>query len=178
MSQNIAIIGAGISGLTSAYLLSREHNVTLYEAGDYLGGHTHTRMVKSGDREYPVNTGFIVFNDWTYPNFIKLMDQLGVRSEDSDMSFSVRCENTGLEYNGTSINSLFAQRRNLFRPQFLGMIRDILRFNKQTTQMLEEDTVPPGKPWESLYRKTGTVMPSFSIISCRWAQLSGLPQYR
>ena len=99
--QKIAVVGAGISGLLSAYLLSREHDVTLFEANNYLGGHTHTKPVQSGGKTYPVNTGFIVYNDWTYPNFIKLMDQLGVASEESEMSFSVRDENTGLEYNGT-----------------------------------------------------------------------------
>ena len=140
--EKIAIIGAGISGLLSAYLLNREHDVTLFEAGSYLGGHTHTKLVKSGDKTYPVNTGFIVFNDWTYPNFIKLMDQIGVKSEDSDMSFSVRDENTGLEYNGTSFNSLFAQRRNIFKPSFWFMIKDILRFNKQTVEMLASDSIP------------------------------------
>ena len=142
--QKIAVIGSGISGLASAYLLNRQHDVTVFEANDYLGGHTHTRMVHSGGKDYPVNTGFIVFNDWTYPNFIKLMDQLGVASEDSDMSFSVRCENSGLEYNGTSLNSLFAQRSNIFSPGFLLMIKDILRFNKQTVAMLENDSVDEG----------------------------------
>jgi predicted NAD/FAD-binding protein len=139
--QNIAIVGAGISGLLSGYLLSREHNVTLFEANKYLGGHTHTRPVYSAGKTYPVNTGFIVFNDWTYPNFIKLMDQLGVKSEDSNMSFSVRDENTGLEYNGTSLNSLFAQRSNLLKPAFWLMIKDILRFNKQTVAMVANNTV-------------------------------------
>ena len=126
--QKIAVIGAGISGLLSAYLLSREHEVTLFEANKYLGGHTHTKSVQSGGKTHQVNTGFIVYNDWTYPNFIKLMDQLGVKSEASEMSFSVRDENTGLEYNGTSLNSLFAQRSNLLRPAFWLMIKDILRF--------------------------------------------------
>jgi predicted NAD/FAD-binding protein len=140
--EKIAIIGAGISGLLSAYLLNREHDVTLFEAGSYLGGHTHTKLVKSGNKRYPVNTGFIVFNDWTYPNFIKLMDQIGIKSEPSDMSFSVRDENTGLEYNGTNFNRLFAQRRNIFKPSFWFMIKDILRFNKQTIEMLETDSVP------------------------------------
>lgn len=135
--QRIAVIGSGIAGLTSAYLLSREHDVVLFEANDYLGGHTHTRHVKAGNRSYPVNTGFIVFNDWTYPNFIKLMEQLGVKSEKSDMSFSVRCENTGLEYNGTNLNTLFAQRINILRPSFLRMVKDILRFNKETVAALE-----------------------------------------
>ena len=139
--QRVAIIGSGIAGLTSAYLLSRKHEVVLYEANDYLGGHTHTRKVECGGRTYPVNTGFIVFNDWTYPNFIKLMDELKVQSEDSDMSFSVRCENTGLEYNGTSLNSLFAQRINLVRPSFLRMVRDILRFNKETVASLKNGTL-------------------------------------
>lgn len=139
--QRIAVIGSGIAGLTSAYLLSREHDITLFEANDYLGGHTHTRPVECQGKIYPVNTGFIVYNDWTYPNFIKLMNELGVASEASDMSFSVRCENTGLEYNGTSLNSLFAQRINLIRPAFLRMVWDILRFNKQTVAMLAEGTV-------------------------------------
>lgn len=139
--QKIAIIGSGIAGLTTGYLLSREHDVTLFEANCYLGGHTHTKDVELAGKVYPVNTGFIVFNDWTYPNFIKLMDQIGVKSEASDMSFSVRCENTNLEYNGTSINSLFAQRINLVRPAFLRMVYDILRFNKQTVGALERGEI-------------------------------------
>lgn len=136
--QRVAVVGSGIAGLTTAYLLSRKHEVVLYEANNYLGGHTHTRKVELNGLSYPVNTGFIVFNDWTYPNFIKLMDELGVQSEDSDMSFSVRCENTGLEYNGTNLNTLFAQRINVLRPSFLRMIRDILRFNKETVAALNE----------------------------------------
>jgi predicted NAD/FAD-binding protein len=139
--QRIAVIGSGIAGLTSAYLLSRKHEITLFEANDYLGGHTHTRPVECQGKIYPVNTGFIVFNDWTYPNFIKLMNELGVANEASDMSFSVRCENTGLEYNGTSLNSLFAQRINLVRPAFLRMVWDILRFNRQTVALLGEGAV-------------------------------------
>lgn len=139
--QRIAVIGSGIAGLTSAHLLSTEHDIVLFEANDYLGGHTHTREVESHGKTYPVNTGFIVFNDWTYPNFIKLMDKLEVRSEASDMSFSVRCENTGMEYNGTSLNTLFAQRINLFRPSFLRMIWDILRFNRETVAALKAGTL-------------------------------------
>jgi predicted NAD/FAD-binding protein len=139
--QKIAVIGSGIAGLSAANVLSREHEVSLFEANDYLGGHTHTQDVELAGKTYPVNTGFIVFNDWTYPNFIKLMDQLGVESEDSDMSFSVRCENTGLEYNGTSLNSLFAQRLNIIRPKFLFMVKDILRFNKQTVALLASEAV-------------------------------------
>lgn len=141
VKQKIAVIGAGVSGLLSAYLLNREHDVTLFEANQYLGGHTHTKTVQSGGKTYNVNTGFIVFNDWTYPNFIKLMGQIGVKSEASEMSFSVRDENTGIEYNGTSFNSLFAQRSNLLKPTFWLMIKDILRFNKQTVDLVQKDTI-------------------------------------
>lgn len=130
--QRIAVIGAGVSGLTAAWLLSEHHDVQLFEAGDYAGGHTNTEMVHAGGKEWPVNTGFIVFNDWTYPNFIRLMDRLGVASEVSDMSFSVDCHANGLQYNGTSLNSLFAQRSNLLNLPFLKMIREILRFNRET----------------------------------------------
>ncbi len=139
--QKIAVIGGGIAGLTAAYLLSEQHMVSLFEANDYLGGHTHTEDVTLGGQVYPVNTGFIVFNDWTYPNFIKLLDRLGVASEQSDMSFSVRCENTGLEYNGTSLNSLYAQRMNMFNPRFARMVYDILRFNRETTAELQEGKI-------------------------------------
>ena len=135
--QRIAIVGSGISGLTAAYLLSKKHDVSLYEANDYLGGHTHTKNVMIDGNSYPVNTGFIVFNDWTYPNFIKLMDQLGVQSEASDMSFSVKCEETGLEYNGTSLNGLFSQRLNLITPSFLRMVYDIISFNKSAVTELK-----------------------------------------
>jgi uncharacterized protein len=129
--MKIAIIGTGISGLVAAYHLHKVHQLTLFEANDYVGGHTHTQAVESRGQTWNVDTGFIVFNDWTYPNFIRLLDELGVPSQPSTMSFSVKCERTGLEYNGTSLNTLFAQRTNLFRPSFLGMIRDILRFNRE-----------------------------------------------
>lgn len=153
--QNIAIIGSGIAALTTGYLLSKKHNVTLFEANDYLGGHTHTRNVELGGKTYPVNTGFIVFNDWTYPNFIELMEQLEVKSEASDMSFSVRCENTGLEYNGTSLNSLFAQRGNILKPRFLRMISDIIRFNKQTVEALKSETVTDEQTLGDFVRNNG-----------------------
>lgn len=154
-SQKIAIIGSGISGLTAGYILSRQHHVTLFEANDYLGGHTHTQDVQLNGKNYPVNTGFIVFNDWTYPNFIKLMEQLGVHSEPSNMSFSVRCENTGLEYNGNNLDTLFAQRRNLLRPRFWRMIRDILRFNKQSIQALQDNAVDDGETVGAFFQRHG-----------------------
>lgn len=141
--MKIAIIGTGISGMVSAFLLHRDHEVTVFEAAGYIGGHTNTVDVELDGRVYAVDTGFIVFNDWTYPNFIALLNKLGVESQPSDMSFSVKCERTGLEYNGTSLNSLFAQRRNLFRPSFYRMIRDILRFNRESVELLSQPEPGP-----------------------------------
>ncbi len=135
--MRIAIIGSGIAGMTAAhYLFKRGHDITLYEANDYVGGHTATVDVELQGRHYAVDTGFIVFNDWTYPNFIALLDELQVAWQYSSMSFSLRCERSGLEYNGTSVNTLFAQRRNALRPSFLRMIYDILRFNKDARAWL------------------------------------------
>ena len=144
--MRIAVVGAGVAGLHAAWRLSREHEVTVYEANDYLGGHTHTVDVERHDRTWAVDTGFIVFNDWTYPNFIAMLRELGVEWQPSNMSFSLRCERTGLEYNGTSLNSLFAQRRNALRPSFLRMIADILRFNKRCRELLatDDDTLTLG----------------------------------
>lgn len=139
--KKIAIIGSGISGLTCAYLLNSQHEIHLFEANDYLGGHTQTTDIDVNGTTYPVNTGFIVFNDWTYPNFIELMKQLGVASEASDMSFSVKCQKTDMEYNGHDFNSLFAKRSNLLNPKFWLMLKDILRFNKETRQELAADEI-------------------------------------
>jgi predicted NAD/FAD-binding protein len=136
--MRIAVIGSGISGMVAAYHLSRDHEVTVYESGAHVGGHTNTVDVHHQGRDYAVDTGFIVYNDWTYPNFIALLDELHVPWQPSHMSFSVRCEKSGLEYNGTSINSLFAQRRNLVRPSFLRMVADILRFNRRAPQLLAD----------------------------------------
>jgi uncharacterized protein len=129
--KKIAIIGSGISGLTCGYHLHKEFSLKMFEAGNYIGGHTNTITVDSSSGPLNIDTGFIVFNDWTYPEFIKMITDSGVKSQLSDMSFSVKCEQSGLEYNGTNINSLFAQRRNIFKPKFWSMIRDILRFNKE-----------------------------------------------
>ncbi len=134
--MRIAIIGSGIAGNVAAHHLHREHDITVYEAGSHAGGHTHTHEVEQGGRSYAVDTGFIVFNDWTYPNFIALLDELGVGWQASRMSFSVRDEASGLEYSGTTLNTLFAQRMNLLRPSFLGMVRDILRFSREAPVLL------------------------------------------
>lgn len=129
--MRIAIIGAGVSGLVCARLLSREHEVTVLEAGDSLGGHTRTIRVEHESRPWWVDTGFIVFNERNYPNFTALLGKLGVASIPTSMSFGVRCERTGLEYGGGSLGSLFAQRRNVVRPSFHRMVRDILRFGRE-----------------------------------------------
>ncbi|MDY6922123.1 MAG: FAD-dependent oxidoreductase [Pseudomonadota bacterium] len=142
--NNIAIVGSGISGLTSAYLLQSRYNVTLFEEQDYLGGHTNTEMITMDGKVYPVNTGFIVFNDWTYPNFIRLMQHLGVATEASDMSFSVRCDRSGLEYNGANLNRLFCQRKNLVNLRFWRMIKDIMRFNQEATTAYRQGDLDSG----------------------------------
>ena len=134
--MRIAIIGSGVSGMTAAYRLAKQHDITVFEASDYFGGHTCTHDVEMAGRNYAVDMGFIVFNDRTYPSFVALMNELGVESQSSNMSFSLRCERTGLEYNGTSVNSLFAQRLNILRPSFIKMITDILRFNRESPRLL------------------------------------------
>lgn len=134
--MQIAIIGSGIAGLVSAYRLRHEHDITVFEANDYLGGHTNTVDVELDGDSHAIDTGFIVFNDWTYPNFIALLTELGVASQPTTMSFSVRDDRTGLEYNGHSLNTLFAQRRNLLRPRFYRMLADILRFNREAQQLV------------------------------------------
>lgn len=136
--KRIAIIGSGISGLTCAYHLSANHDVTLYEAADYIGGHTHTVEVEKDGEKSKIDTGFIVFNDRTYPNFIKLMNELGVSYQPTEMSFSVRNDQLDLEYNGNTLNSLFAQRTNLLRPQFWKLLRDIMRFNKDVRKVNDD----------------------------------------
>ncbi|WP_448568252.1 NAD(P)/FAD-dependent oxidoreductase [Thalassotalea ganghwensis] len=128
--KKIAVIGSGISGLVNAYLLSKKHQVTVYEKNNYIGGHTATVDIEYGGQAYAIDTGFIVFNDRTYPNFLALLSQLGVDKQATEMSFSVRNCQSGLEYNGHNLNTLFAQRRNVFSPKFIGLVREILRFNR------------------------------------------------
>jgi predicted NAD/FAD-binding protein len=137
--MKIAIIGSGIAGNTLAHHLYQQHDITVFEANSHIGGHTHTHDILFEGRQYSVDTGFIVFNDRTYPYFIGMLNQIGVQYQPSNMSFSVRCEKTGLEYNGTSLNSLFAQRSNFLKPAFYGMILDILRFNKEAVALLNTD---------------------------------------
>ena len=142
--MKIAIIGSGISGLTSAYLLQQQHDVTVFESAERIGGHTATVEVDEAGSTRAIDTGFIVFNDWTYPNFIRLMDELGVKSKATEMSFSVSCQRSGLEYGGNNLNTLFAQRRNLLNFSFIGMLKDILRFNKEAILDLESGQLKEG----------------------------------
>lgn len=140
--MDIAVVGSGIAGLTAAYLLDPDHEVTVFEAAEHVGGHTRTvELEDSGGTTRRVDTGFVVFNEATYPGLLALLRHLGVGWTDSDMSFSVSCERTGLEYAGTSLATLFAQPRNLLRPRFLGMLRDIARFNRRSLALLERDAV-------------------------------------
>ena len=142
--MKIAIVGSGISGLSCAHELHQAHEVDVFEAEQRIGGHTATVDVAIGGRHFAIDTGFIVFNDRTYPGFIKLLDKLGVSSKPTEMSFSVSDAASGLEYAGTSINTLFAQRKNLLSPRYLGMLRDIVRFNKQSVADLEDGRIEDG----------------------------------
>lgn len=129
--MKIAIVGSGISGLTCAYLLNREHDITVFEKNDYVGGHTHTHDIEYDGEKLSVDSGFIVYNEWTYPNFIKLLDQLGVERQLTRMGFSVKSEKNNLEYAGHSLNGLFAQRSNFFRPSFMRILFSMRRFNAE-----------------------------------------------
>lgn len=153
--MRIGIVGAGISGLGAAWLLSRAHEVVVYEAEDRIGGHTATIDVNVDGEHHAIDTGFIVFNDRTYPDFIRLLDELGVASQPTTMSFSVSGESEDIEYAGTSLATLFAQRRNLLRPGFLRMLRDILRFNRHAGADLAAGRIAPGMPLGDYLRQHG-----------------------
>ena len=138
--RRIAIVGTGIAGMIAARELNKHHDITVFEANDYIGGHTNTVTVDDPTGPYDIDTGFIVYNERNYPLFSHLLKQLRVPTEASQMSFGVHCEQTGLEYNGSSLAGLFSQRRNLVRPAFYAMLAEILRFNKEARLVLESDT--------------------------------------
>lgn len=138
--MKIVLVGAGVSGLVSAYLLHREHDITVLEAQPRLGGHTHTVRVEHEGREVWVDTGFIVYNRRNYPLFSRLLRELDVTTHEAPMTFGVRDDATGLEYGGQRFGSLFAQKRNLMSPRFIGMIRDILRFNREAPLAAEDES--------------------------------------
>lgn len=140
---NVAVIGAGIAGLSSAWSLSKKHAVTLYEQNSYLGGHSNTVDVRIGDEQFPVDTGFIVFNPPNYPYLVSLFEHLKVETISTNMSFGVSLRGGKFEYAGSDLNGLFAQRSNLFKPRFWRMIKDIRRFYSNAQQYLESDTEDP-----------------------------------
>ncbi|WP_109125458.1 FAD-dependent oxidoreductase [Dyella sp. C11] len=135
--MRIAVIGSGIAGLASAWLLSKDHDVVLFEANDYLGGHTHTHDILLHGKPYRVDSGFIVHNRRHYPLLHRLFDELGVTSKATAMSFSVQHASSGREYNASTLDGLFCQRRNLWSPRFIGMVRDLLRFYREAPALLE-----------------------------------------
>jgi len=135
--RRVAVIGSGISGLAAAHALASQARVTLFEAGRHFGGHSHTVDLRLEGVAHGVDTGFLVFNHRTYPQLVALFQRLGVETAPSDMSFSVQVPHQGLEWSGSDLNAVFAQRRNLLRPRFLGMLAQILRFNKLCTGIAE-----------------------------------------
>ena len=140
--MRIAVVGSGIAGLSSALLLTRQgHQVSVFESDARPGGHSHTVDVTLDRLTFPVDTGFLVFNDRTYPRLVRLFDELGVESVPSSMSFSVRNDRAGVEWAGTSAAALFAQPRNAARPAFWRMLADIVRFNRDTTALEKADRV-------------------------------------
>jgi len=143
--KKIAIIGSGISGLTAAYYLQKNHDVHVYEADSRIGGHTATKKIHSHGKDYLIDTGFIVFNDWTYPNFIRLLGELGVDSQPTEMGFSVFDPQNKFEYAGTNLKTLFAQKRNVFSLAHWKMLKDIIRFNKEAIVELEANRLIPNE---------------------------------
>lgn len=145
--MKIAVVGSGISGLVSAHLLSRRHDVVLFEADARIGGHTHTVDVTEDGRGVPIDTGFIVFNERTYPNFVRLLRQLDVAWKESDMSFSVRSDKRDFEYGSPALGALFAQKRNLVDPRFHRMLLDTFRFYREAKELLDEGAEVPLLDW-------------------------------
>ncbi len=142
--MRIAVVGSGISGISSAWLLSPAHEVDVYEAEDRLGGHSYTLDVTTtNDTTFPVDTGFMVFNRRTYPNLIRFFERLGMKANDADMSFSVQVPNEDIEWSGHNLNSVFAQRKNLVNPRFLRMVSDILKLSRNAQRLLDDPTVLP-----------------------------------
>ena len=180
-SRRVAVIGSGISGLSVAHALSAQAQVTLFEAGDYFGGHTHTVDVTLGGLTHGVDTGFLVFNERTYPNLIRLFGELQVPTALSDMSFSVRVPDIDLEWSGSNLDSLFAQRRNLVRPAFWRMLADLMRFNRIATAMAQRGvgsaSQPSGEALQSIgefldHHRFSTVFRDWyflPMIGCIWS---------
>lgn len=174
--MRVAIIGSGIAGLSCAWKLAAKAEVDLYEAASTPGGHTATVDVELAGESRAIDTGFIVYNDRTYPRFRALLAELGLESQPTEMSFSVRNQRSGLEYNGHSISSLFAQRSNLLKPSFYRFLLEIVRFNRRAK----------GGCYNPASRRclmtfcvsTGSASSLHSITFCQWGRLSGPPRWR
>jgi len=149
----VAIIGSGIAGLTAAYRLHNDVEVTVFEQNDWVGGHTHTVDVTLDGQTYAVDTGFIVFNEWTYPRFLNLLSELVLVHQDTDMSFSVMSETTGIEYAGTNLSTLFAQRHRLLSPGYYRFLLDIVKFNKTAIDDLAHDRIDASITLETYLKK-------------------------
>lgn len=139
--MKIAIIGSGISGLASAYFLHKKYDITIFEKNNYIGGHSNTANIIFDRKKIAIDTGFIVFNFRTYPNLKNLFEELGVEIEKSNMSFGIRDFDQNFEYSGNDLAGLFAQKSNIFRPKFLKMLFDIVKFNKSATKLLQNDQI-------------------------------------
>ncbi|KIQ96819.1 FAD-dependent oxidoreductase [Lysobacter sp. A03] len=180
--MRIAVVGSGIAGLASAWMLSRHHEVVLFEADDRLGGHTHTHDVEQAGRSYRIDSGFIVHNPQHYPLLTRLFEQLGVASQPTTMSFALHNEATGLEYNATTLDTLFCQRRNLLSPRFLGMVRDLARFYREAPALLETADPGPtlgdylsGRGYGAAFRDEHLVPMASALWSSPAAQILGFP---
>lgn len=149
----VAIVGSGIAGLTAAYRLQNDVDVTVFEQNDWIGGHTHTVDVTLDGQTYAVDTGFIVFNEWTYPRFLNLLSELNLAHQDTDMSFSVMSETTGIEYAGTNLSTLFAQRHRLLSPSYYRFLRDIMRFNRTAIDDLANERISASVTLHNYLRK-------------------------
>ena len=182
--MRIAVVGSGIAGLASAWLLSREHEVILFEADARLGGHTHTHEVELHGRPYAVDSGFIVFNPHNYPLLTRLFADLGVASQATTMSFAVHDERNGLEYNATNLDALFCQRRNLLSPRFYGMLRDLFRFYREAPALLDAADAGPtlgdyldAGGYGALFREDHLIPMASALWSSPSAQILAFTQF-
>jgi uncharacterized protein len=171
---DIAVVGTGIAGMACAWLLSERHRVTVYESAEYVGGHANTVEVATRSGSQPIDTGFIVYNEATYPNLTAMFQYLGVRTRDSDMSFAVSLDDGRLEYAGTDLNGLFAQKRNLLRPRFWGMLSDVWRFYREAPrdlprlehELISLDTYLRDGNYGAAFRNDHLLPMAASIWSC------------